>query len=60
MASKLSPLRPLPSPQQAVVDPRSGLMTRDWYLYFTSESEHIREIEKRLDATEGRLDAGGL
>lgn len=50
MASTLKPLRPLPTPQQPVVDPRSGLMTQDWFLYFKSLDEHTREIEKRLDA----------
>jgi len=50
MASTIAKLSPIPTPQQPVVDPRTGLMTRDWYLYFKRIDEHIREIEARLDA----------
>lgn len=50
MASTLATLSPIPTPQQAIVDPKTGLLTRDWYLYFKRIDEHVREIEKRLDA----------
>lgn len=50
MASTLSALPPLPTPQQPVVEPRTGLITQPWYLYLKRLDEHVREIEKRLDA----------
>jgi hypothetical protein len=50
MASTLAPLSPFPTPQQPVVDPVTGLMTPAWYRYFKRLDDHIREIEKRLDA----------
>lgn len=50
MASTLAPLSPIPTPQQPLFDARTGLMNRDWYLWFQRLYEHTREIEKRLDA----------
>lgn len=50
MASTLNPLPPLPPAAQQLADPRTGSMNRDWYLYFQRLDQHIREIEKRLDA----------
>lgn len=50
MASTLKPLPPLPTPQQPYVDARSGLISEPWYLYLKRLDEHVREIEKRLDA----------
>ncbi len=49
MATTLQPLSPLPPPPQPAVNP-DGRMNRDWYLYLTRLDQHIREIEKRLDA----------
>jgi len=50
MASTLGPLPPLPAPQAPMVDARSGLILQTWYLYLKRLDEHVREIEKRLDA----------
>lgn len=50
MASTIAALPPLPTPQQPLVDPRTGLLTQPWYLYLKSLDAHTREIEKRLDA----------
>lgn len=50
MASNLNPLPPLPPPAQRLVDPSSGTMNKDWYLYFKRLDDHIRDIERRLDA----------
>lgn len=50
MASALAALPPLPTPQQPLVDPRSGLVAQSWYIYLKRLDEHVREIEKRLDA----------
>lgn len=67
MASTLKPLSPLPTPQQPIVDQRTGLITRDWFTYLKRLDEHVREIEARLEAAEAgivdadaRLTAGGL
>lgn len=50
MATALAPLTPLPPPQEPVVDPRTGQITRTWFLYFQRLDQHVREIEQRLDA----------
>lgn len=50
MASTIAPLRPLPVPQQLLLDSRTGRIDNDWYKYLKQLDEHIREIEKRLDA----------
>ena len=50
MASTLAQLPPLPAPQGAMVDTRTGLISQTWYLYLKRLDEHVREIEKRLDA----------
>jgi hypothetical protein len=50
MASTLGPLPPLPAPQGPLVDRRTGLTSQTWYLYLKRLDEHVREIEKRLDA----------
>lgn len=49
MVSTLSQLPPLPPPSQQVIS-QNGTMNKDWYLYFQRLDQHIREIEKRLDA----------
>lgn len=49
MATALAPLSPIPPIQQRVFE-ANGTMNRDWYLYLQRLDQHIREIEKRLDA----------
>lgn len=49
MASNLNPLPPLPPAAQPLLE-QNGRMNRDWYLYFQRLDQHVREIEKRLDA----------
>lgn len=50
MASTLRPLPPLPPPQEPMTEPRTGRITTTWYIYLKRLDEHLREIEKRLDA----------
>lgn len=50
MATTLAPLPPLPPPQEPVVDQKTGLVTRTWFLYYQRLDQHVREIEQRLDA----------
>jgi hypothetical protein len=53
MATNLNPLPPLPPPAERVVDPKTGLMTTTWYLWFKRLDEHMREAEKRITAVGG-------
>jgi hypothetical protein len=48
MASTLQPLTPLPPPTQPAIDPKTGRIDRDWYLYLSRLDQHIREVEQRL------------
>jgi hypothetical protein len=35
----MATLRPIPQPSVPVVDPKTGLMTQDWFLYFKSREQ---------------------
>jgi hypothetical protein len=37
------PIRPLPPPDVALVDPETGLVTRDWY-------DYLRELTAAINA----------
>lgn len=50
MASALGQLPPLLAPRVPMIEPRTGLVSELWYIYLKRLDEHIREIEKRLDA----------
>lgn len=50
MASTLAPLTPLLQPQVPMIEPRTGLVSQLWYIYLKRLDDHVREIEKRLDA----------
>ncbi len=50
MPSQLKQIPPIPSPSEALVDPRTGFMTPTWYLYFKRLDQHLREVEERLNA----------
>lgn len=49
MASTLQPLTPIPPVLQPIIE-ASGRINRDWYTYLQRLDQHVREIEKRLDA----------
>lgn len=53
MASNLTPLPQLPIPQERVVDPQTGRINPNWYLYFKRLDEHLREVEQRITALGG-------
>lgn len=50
MATNLLPLSPIPVPSQPIVNPKTGLIDKDWYAYFRAVDTHIRDIERRLTA----------
>ena len=47
MATTLDPLPPIPPPTEPVVDPKTGLVTRTWYLWFQRLGDHMRDVERR-------------
>lgn len=49
MPSTLKPLPPLPQPAEPLVDPRTGFVNTNWFIWFKRVDDHIREIEKRLE-----------
>lgn len=48
MATNLTPLTPTPPPAEPIADPKTGLMTRNWYQYFKRLDDHIRDVERRI------------
>lgn len=52
MPSALKPLVPIPQPGELFVDPRSGVVNTNWYLWLKRVDDHIREIEARLDTVD--------
>lgn len=52
MPSTLKSLPPIPQPGELLVDPRTGVINTNWYIYLKRVDDHIREIESRLDTND--------
>lgn len=48
MATNLGPVPPIPPVQQPIINPDGRTIDKDWYLFFKSLYEHVREIEQRI------------
>lgn len=57
MPSALKTLIPIPQPGELLVNPRTGVINTNWYLYFRRVDDHIREIEARLDTIDANYAA---
>ncbi|WP_267550453.1 hypothetical protein [Rhizobium rhizogenes] len=53
MASNLKPLPQLPIPGERLIEPQTGRINQNWYLYLKRLDEHLREVEQRITALGG-------
>jgi len=53
-------IRPLPPPDAAVIDPRTGLMTRDWYDYFRDQNQLVASHTTSIASINALLAAAGV
>ena len=48
MATTSSPIPPIPSPRVPVIDPKTGLMTKEWYEFLSAWRKSAVKVREEI------------